>query len=273
MTDEVVARISRSSRYRDVDPVLVNRLASEELPHARSTDDAVKRVKRRLHQAVGAFRGASDVERVIAPIRTAWSGDPTDSAFRDACRVALAGHASTRERVGHLDRFYASIWRETGGPPASLLDLGCGLAPLALPWMDLEPDAAYLAVDVDHRPLAAVDAFLSLVAQPHRVEIRDLVAQEPPPDEVGVAFLLKTVTTLDRQDPDAVARLIRNLRARHAVVSFAARSLSGHDRGMERTYRSRMDRLTQELGARVAAVAEASVPNELAFVLTLDGDG
>jgi hypothetical protein len=39
---------------------------------------------------------------------------------------------------------------------------------------------------------------------------------------------------------------------------------------MERTYRSRLDELVEESG-RVREVAEASVPNELVFVLALNG--
>ena len=57
---------------------------------------------------------------------------------------------------------------------------------------------------------------------------------------------------------------------RHAVVSFPKHSLGGHAKGMERTYRKRLDRLVADAG-RVSAVAEASVPTELVFVLTLDG--
>ncbi len=70
--------------------------------------------------------------------------------------------------------------------------------------------------------------------------------------------------------PDAAARLLRAVRVRHAVVSFPARSLGGRGKGMERTYRERLDRLVVDAG-RVEAVAEASVPNELVFVLTLHG--
>ena len=39
---------------------------------------------------------------------------------------------------------------------------------------------------------------------------------------------------------------------------------------MERSYRDRLNRLVTE-ARRVSAVAEASVSNELVFVLTLDG--
>jgi len=264
VTAEIVERVLRSSRYRDVDRKLLARLADEELPRARNADDAVKRVKRRLHQAVGAFRGASPTHGFSA----AWTGDLADPALRAACTDALRAHASTRERIEHLDSFYAGIWAHTGVPDR-LMDLGCGLGPLALPWMGLPAHATYVASDVDRRPLATVDEFLQLVGQPHRVEARDLVA-DAPTEVADVALLLKLVSTLDRQDPDAAARLLRTLRVRHAVVSFPTRSIGGRGKGMERTYRDRLDRLVADAG-RIEAVAEASVPNELVFVLTLHG--
>jgi 16S rRNA (guanine(1405)-N(7))-methyltransferase len=269
MTVEIVERVRRSSRYRDVDRVLLDRLAAEELPRARNVEDAVKRVKRRLHQAVGAYRGAADAERVLAPIRAAWTGDLADLAFRAACATALARHASTAERLPHLDRFFGPIWELTGGPPRTLLDLGCGLGPLSLPWMGLAPDAMYRACDADRRSLAVVEGFLSLVSQPAAVDARDVVASGPPPERVDVALLLKLVPLLDRQDPLAASRCLGSLDAAHAVVSFPARSLGGRQRGMETTYRRRLDDLVAELGIR--EVREASVPSELVFVLTLDG--
>lgn len=244
MTADIVERVRRSSRYRNIAPALVERLAIEELPKARNPDDAVKRVKRRLHQAVGAFRGglADDAE--------------------------LRAHASTRERLPHLETFYSRIWAITG-VPASVLDLGCGLNPLALGWMRLATDARYVAIDVDERLLGVVGSFLHQAGQPHDVRSADLL-RDVPQDQVDVAFLLKLVTVLDRQDPEAATRLLRGLRARHAVVSFTTRSLGGRGKGMERTNRARMDRLIAAEG-RVSAVAEASVPGELVFVLTLDG--
>jgi 16S rRNA (guanine(1405)-N(7))-methyltransferase len=265
MSAEVVERVLRSSRYRDIDRALLARMADEELPRSRNVDDAVKRVKRRLHQAVGAFRGG----RRSAAIAAAWSGDLADPAFRAACAEAMRTHASTRERLAHLDSFYPRIWQHSG-VPRHLIDLGCGLNPLALPWMGIG-DATYLAIDADQRPLSTVQGFLELVGQPHRVEARDLVGG-PPEDAADVALLLKLVTTLDRQDGEAAARLLRGLRVDHAVVSFPARSLAGRGKGMERTYRERLARLVADVG-RVRDVTETSVPNELVFVLRLEPAG
>ena len=262
MTGEIVERLLRSSRYRDVDRGVLERMAAEELPRARNSDEATKRVKRRLHQAVGAFRGA----RGATALADAWNGSLPDPAFRATCAEAMRRHASTRERLPHLDRFYRSIWEVTG-TPSVLLDLGCGLNPLSLPWMEIG-DGTVLASDVDDRPLATVRGFLELIGQPHAVEARDLVT-DPPDAAADVALLLKLVTTLDRQDASAAARLIRSLRARHAVVSFTTRSLGGRGKGMERTYRDRLERLVGEAD-RARQVAEVSVPGELVFVLALD---
>lgn len=269
MTGDIVDRVLRSSRYRDVDPSLLARLAAEELPRARNADDAVKRVKRRLHQAVGAFR-ASTRPGDLAAVAAAWTGDLRARELRAACADLLRTHASTAERIPHLDTFYQAVWAVTG-VPSRILDIGCGLAPLALPWMGLAADAHYTAVDVDRRPLDTVSGFLHLVGQPHEIRIADVVS-EPPADPADVALALKLVTTLDRQDPDAATRLVRACRAEHLVVSLPRRSLGGRGHGMERTYRDRIERLVADAG-RVGDVAEASVQNELVFVLRLEPAG
>lgn len=258
MTREILDRVLASPRYRAVDRSLVTRLAGEELPKARNVDDAVKRVKRRLHQAVGAFRSGRAAPAVQWPV-----DDPV--ALRGACLGAMRGHASTRERAPHLEAFYPPIWDVTG-VPRRVLDLGCGLHPLALPWMGIGA-TTYHAIDVDAGGLDLVRGFLEAIAHPHVVELRDLVA-DPPTEPADVALLLKLVTTLDRQDADAAARLLRGIRARHAVVSFAAASLGGRG-NHARTYRARLERLVEETG-RVRDVTEASVPGELVFILALE---
>jgi 16S rRNA (guanine(1405)-N(7))-methyltransferase len=211
-------------------------------------------------------------------LRAAWHGSLDDPALREACAAQLGAHASTRERVPHLAELYGRAWAACGGAPGSLLDLGCGIGPLALPWMGLAPGARYVALDADRAALALVDGFLSMVGQPHAIVESDLAAAgrfgaapfagEPPAAEV--ALLLKLVPTLDRQDPGAAGRLLAAIRVRSAVVSFPARSLGGRARGMERTYRARLEELLAEvegLGRPVHAVVEASIPAELVYVL------
>jgi 16S rRNA (guanine(1405)-N(7))-methyltransferase len=268
--EAVAHAVAQSRRYHSVDPGLLRRLADEELPRARNAEDAVKRVKRRLHQAVGAYRPSrpARAERDLELLAAAHDHDPSGAALRAACRDLLSRHASTRERLPYLDRFYAGIWDAVGRPPVSILDLGCGLAPLALSWMGLPASTLYTAIDVDAGAITLVDGFLTLVDQPHTAEVRDLASPltSAPAD---VALLLKLVPILDRQHPDAAIRLIRSLSADHIVLSFPVRSLGGLRRGMEATYRRRADALMAGLGSRVSEVREASVPNELVLVMNL----
>ena len=269
MTDDVVARVLASTRYRDVDRALVTRLATEELPRSRNADDAAKRVKRRLHQAVGAYRGGA-AAKAGAELQATWTGT-WDEPMGDACRRALERHASTRERIAELGRFYAEVWKAVGGVPASVLDLACGLNPLALPFMGLSASAEYLACDADRSVLQEVEAFLELVGQPHRTWPCDLVTGAPEAT-ADVALLLKTVPLLDRQDRAAALRLVASLRARHVVVSFPARSLGGRGR-LERAYRTRMEALAEDLGPRVASSTELSFRTELVYVLEMKPNG
>ena len=152
--------------------------------------------------------------------------------------------------------------------PSRVLDLGCGLGPLALPWMGLAPDTIYIASDVDRRPLATVAEFLELVGQPHRIDVRDLVA-DPPADT-------PTSRSSSSSSPRSTARIRGPPRACCAAsASTTPSSASRHARwaaaarGWSERYRDRLERLAADAG-RVRAVAEASVPNELVFVLTLD---
>jgi 16S rRNA (guanine(1405)-N(7))-methyltransferase len=266
----VADRVAASRRYRVVDLSVVRRLVSEELARARTDEEAVKRVKRRLHQAVGAYRGPGDahLERDLERLDAAQAQDPSGAELRTVCRDLLSRHASTRERLPYLDRFYAGIWEAMGGSPANLLDLGCGIAPLSLPWMDLPATGRYHATDADGAAIRLVDGFLSLVGQPHLAEARDLATEFALP-RVDVALLLKLVPILDRQDSAAVTRLLRRLEARNLVLSFPVRSLGGHGKGMEATYRRRVDAILRDLEPRVEQVAEASVANELVMVLML----
>ena len=268
MIEPIVDRVLRSARYRDVDratPRPAGRGGAAEVPERRR-----RRQAREAAPAPGGRRvprrGAADP---LATVRATWAGDSEDAAFRAACADLMRSHASTAERLPYLERFFAPIWEQTGGPPRTLLDLGCGLGPLALPWMGLPPGATYHACEVDRRSLEVVGAVPRAGRAAARAPRARPRRRRPAADRSDVALLLKLVPLLDRQDPSAAARLLGALDARHAVVTFPTSSLGGRRRGMEATYRRRLDELVADLA--IGEVREASVPNELVFVLTLDG--
>jgi len=259
--EAVVARVLASRRYRTLAPALVRRLTLEELPKARNDADAEKRVKRRLHQIFGAYATRLGYQGILTALRQAAdSGDP--AALRDACRAAMAGHASTRERLPLIERFYDAIFSVTG-PPASLLDTGCGLNPLAAPWMRLPAGCEYLAVDIDLELVEFLNAALPLLGVGGRAEPIDVV-DTPPAGHFDVALLLKAVPCLDQQRPGIAAGLLASIHATWFVVSYPTRSLGGHGKGMARTYRASFEAIADHLQRPFTPL---EFPGELVFVL------
>jgi 16S rRNA (guanine(1405)-N(7))-methyltransferase len=134
--------------------------------------------------------------------------------------------------------------------------------------MHLAAGARYIAWDIDAQLVGFVAGFLDLMGIDHAVGLRDIVA-DPPSGEprVDLALLLKSIPCLDQQDPDATARILRGVSARHIVVSFPTQSLGGRGKGMARTYRARYATLLDTLGWQDRRVEEVEVAGELAFVI------
>ena len=131
---QVVATVRASAKYRHIAPSLVEALAAHELAVGARPKDAAKAVKNKLHQVAGAYQ--------VEPLHARRGSQRCRIA---SSRAATCAHSAVRRwrampRLASvsliLDEFYAALF--AGLPPVrSLLDLACGLNPLALPWMAL----------------------------------------------------------------------------------------------------------------------------------------
>jgi len=231
--DEIVCAVLAARKYHAVCPDTVRRIAEGELIKRGSVPKALKGTKSRLHQVYSAFEGAIDYGEAHRRLKTAYDTG-SGSAIRDACRRVLRLHSSTRERLPILDTFYPEIWGMTGIPNI-LIDLGCGLNPLALPWMSLPHGARYYAYDIDAPRIEFLNRYFSLIGSPPLAAWQDVLCR-PPETEADVALLLKTSPTLERQEKKGTLRLLQALKAPAVVVSFSVKSLGGKHKGMAAHY-------------------------------------
>lgn len=259
--EQIVSAVRRSKKYRTVCAETLRRLAAGELERAGSVKRAIKATKRRLHQVYGAFETDVDYDALYRRLEAAYRSG-SQARIRDACRQALAQHRSTRERLPLLDEFYRAIWQVTG-PPHTVLDPGCGLNPLALPWMALPEPARYIALDIDGQRVDFLDRFLALAGLPPLARCQDVLV-EPPPDPVDVALLLKMSPSLERQQEGATLDLVDRLNTPWVVVSYAVKSLGGREKGMVEHYGRQF---RQWAGERDWPVHELAFESELVFVV------
>ncbi len=244
--EKIVQAVLASKKYRAICSHTIRRIAARELENHDNLRAATKATKRRLHQAYGAFESFLDHEAALERLREAYgrTGLGSEAAIRDCCRRILSLHASTRERLPILDRFYPAIFEITG-KPASILDLGCGLNPLSLPWMGLAPGSQYTALDIDSDRIQFLNHYLELAAFEPRARCQDLLVH-PPDDLAEVGLLLKTSPTLERQEAGVTGLLVEKLRTPFVVISFSVRSLGGRDRGMLDQYQRQFQSLARE---------------------------
>ncbi|MGP4111339.1 hypothetical protein ACTWP5_10525 [Streptomyces sp. 4N509B] len=253
--DEMVRRVLSSAKYRELDPDFVRRVVEEALARNRDRSQALKYAKRKLHQAFGAFLTGQPARSVEAVARQVASGE---LELRDACLAAMRSHASSAERLPTLEPFYEQVARWCGAP-ASVVDLACGLNPLAVPWMRLAPGGAYWCCDVDESIVSALRGLDAVLPVRLTGATCDLVAS-PPSLRADVAFLLKTLTTVEQQRTGAAHGILAALDCAHVVVSLPRRSLSGR---REYTDDARAVLARAVEGTRYRVADEAQLGDEL----------
>lgn len=253
----LVATVTASAKYRHVATSLVASIGAAELAKGRSFKDAVKATKNKLHQVAGAYLPEKqDYRRWLDTLAAAG----TRAAQMDACRTIMAQHASTRERLPGLDLFYATVLADL--PPIHrVLDLACGLNPLARHWMPLAADAQYHACDIYADQAEFLKRAFALLGMDGTATVCDLL-QGPPAQPVDVALLLKTIPCLEQLDKTIGPRLVDQITAPVVLVSYPAQSLGGRQKGMAATYAAHFAALA---AGQAWQVTRFDLPGEIVF--------
>lgn len=260
--EKFVAKVQESTKYAQLDPNLVRQIALEELRKQKDWHDALKTTRTRLHRLTGAFLVPKiDYAKWLTNFKALPSYD--SEQFKETSKKMMKLHASTQERLPFLDSFFQTCLASIA-PVSSVLDLACGLNPLAIPWMPLEKDCRYYACDVVDPQVDFLNAYFSLVGQNGSAFTCNLL-QFIPQQNVQVAFMLKLLPILDQVDPNASANLLNQVNADHLLISYPSKSLGGRSKGMRHTYAEHFERITS---GRQFKIHPFDFPNETVYLLS-----
>ena len=232
--DTVVAAVKQSRKYRDTSEETIRQLAVEAVTEFKKPKPAEKAVRRRLHSIMAPYLGDPDYTAARELLTDIFvRGD--DNAIRAACRDLMHTHLSTRERLPILDIFYRDIFAITG-PPRRLLDIACGLNPLAFPWMGLAPAGMdFVAYDIHEPRVEFLNHYFILQGLPPLAFVKD-VAVSAPAESGDVALFLKEMPRFERNYPGRGRALLDSIDTRWLVVSFPTISTHG-GRNLTNRYR------------------------------------
>jgi 16S rRNA (guanine(1405)-N(7))-methyltransferase len=249
LLEVIVREVQKGSRYRAIHAPLLRNIAALEIKKGRSNKETVKAVRNKIHQVGSAYQPQEIDYGVLTGKLHDLPKDVHSPLVKDFCRQAMQLHTSTRERLGILDTFYVTCL-ESLGPIRSLLDLACGLNPLALPWMPVSPDVKIYVCDIYTDQIEFLNHFFAHFNIEGNAFCCDLT-QEIPAIETQVTFILKTIPCLEQIDKQIGARLISGIQSPHLLVSFPVQSLGGQNKGMRKFYNEHFNTLMEALGWNV----------------------
>jgi 16S rRNA (guanine(1405)-N(7))-methyltransferase len=259
--EALVAEVTKGPKYALIDPLLVRKIATEEATRQPKIALAVKSTRTRLHQLVGAYY---DKPSTYAQMHVLLKSllDFSPESLKTFALQAMPLHASTAERLPFVADFYRVSLQKLG-PIRSVLDLGCGLNPLAIPFLPLAEGFTYEATDVLLPLLDFLNAYFGKVGIQGKASVLDLSSQIPQ-QEVDLVIMLKLIPLLDQIDKGIASILLQGLKAKAMLISFPLKSLGGRGKGMLTTYQKRFEALSTGLNAKID---EYLFPNELVYLI------
>ncbi len=257
--EKVVAAVKESRKYGDTSEETIRLLAAEALQQHKRPKAAIKAVRKRLHSIMAPYLGDPDYAATAAALDAAFAA-ADETAVQEICRGALGSHLSTRERLPIMEDFYRQIFQITG-QPRRLLDIACGLNPLAFPWMGLPQTTEFFAYDIHEPRIAFLNHYFRLQGLAPLARLQD-IALTPPAETADVALFLKEMPRFERNYPGSGRNLLLNLPVRYLVVSFPTVSTHG-GRSLVNRYRQFFAELVE---GQAWPVEELMFEGEMVFI-------
>jgi 16S rRNA (guanine(1405)-N(7))-methyltransferase len=260
--EPLVEAVLKKPKYRTICADFIRRIGSQEITKRASLKEAIKSTCSKLHQMGGAFlENHPDFPLWLSQLEEL-PQDIYSVVIKQYCLEKMKAHASTNERLPIIEYFYQCCL-ESVAPIHSLLDLGCGLNPLALPWIPLANDPMYQGVDLFSDMTGFDQQFLQHTHIRGGINCADLLGKLPK-QRFQLALALKIIPLIDQIDKEHTRRWLENIPADKLLVSFPIFSLSGKGKGMIENYTTRFNKLIENGNWKIERFEFST---ELAFLL------
>lgn len=226
--DSLIQAVGTSRKYRDLDiPVTtLQDMLIYESQHSNTRKELEANFRKSLHNIIAPYLEDINYPAEAAAIPGFHAQNPSPEMLKTWCQDKMRRHASSRERLSHLENFYQKIFTIIG-IPGSILDLACALDPLGLPWMNLLPSTQFFAYDIHQPRLGFLQVFFQhFYPQAHAVH-QDILTNIPA-EKADCALFFKEAHRLEKRRPGSNRELFAGLNVKWLVVSLPSRDLAGH---------------------------------------------
>ncbi|MEK6898511.1 MAG: hypothetical protein AABW79_00245 [Nanoarchaeota archaeon] len=166
----------------------------------------------------------------------------------------LEAHSSTRERLAIYPELKKKIYSLN---PKSILDIGCGLNPLAI----AKKHVKYIATDINENYLKIVSNFFKKEKIEGDTMILDVKTSSSFP-KADLCLMLKLVDVIEEKGHKRTEEIIKSLNCKDIIISFSTKTLSG--KPMNHPQRGWIEQLCNRLNLKFSIW---STPNEIFYFI------
>jgi len=258
---DIVAEVLKSKKYRGIDTSVIQRICADTAARYPKKKEALKAAKSELHSIHQSFL-QYECHQTASALLTALPPDYSETQLDDMVMQLMRLHASTRERLAEIRAIYSFIGQHITAE-STVMDIGCGFNPFALPLLR-EQAKAYVAYDINTETIDVLNAFFARTQSPlYKASIFDVVSATPGMT-ADVVLLLKLLPLLQQQKKGRGFELLTELRFQKAIVSFPLKSLTGKQKGMGTFYSAWME---DGLPSTLQTVHKRSFASEVFYIV------
>lgn len=247
----LVQRVKKKRELSGIDDAVVREkiikyFEKNKLPEEKMNDSqlkiVVKDVRSALRENVGMFQ-ASTKNRY-------------NFLEKNDIISLLKTHSSTKERIDFYPKIEEILKKLKIN---SILDLGCGINPIAL----AKPGMKYYASDINSDDLNLVKLFFKKMKIDGATFVCDLNKIEncnlP---EAELTLIFKVFDIIGKKDYEIAKNVLENLKSKHLIISFSTKTLSG--KPMNSPRRIWFEKLLDSLCYKFEIVSSS---NELFYII------
>jgi 16S rRNA (guanine(1405)-N(7))-methyltransferase len=181
----------------------------------------------------------------------------------------LDTHISTKERIPLYEELFKKIFSITG-IPQSILDIGCGLNPVSIPFMEIDiKKIKYYACEMSQDDIDIIKKFFDKFQINGETFSCNLVTSY---DcllnyKCDICFAFKLFDVLESQKKNISYKIIESIKCKYLVASFATINIKNEK--MRREKISYFERFIKKLGYSFKSLC---LENELFYIISLENE-
>ncbi len=228
---EFIEKIKENKKYQSIsDDIVIKEIQNYMRKYQADTDEiyddkfAIKVIRKELHRLYSSYqtKGKKKRDEILKNLKK-----DDLSTINKILETTLA----TKERMPNYSTIYQKIFKITGNPK-SIIDLGCGLNPVSIPYMNLS-SIKYHCYDIDESDIVFLNKLFKKINVDGKAKIldaRDLdeLAKLSKSDVIFMFKLYDLIVPKNRKLKKIGEEIINLLmtKTNHLVASFATKTLT-----------------------------------------------